>query len=1115
MGICVSKQNVVIPEVYNPDIERDLAEVHKALEEEFKSMGFPTNITLRIANMEWYQLIKYRQIAIPSDVIFPNPNTKEVIEEACDFSQVDKFVIKKNSKSFLNKTPQQIANVLIKNFNDETLKVRALFRWLASLNLNKIDFDKLMEHQMRYLLYKLKNNKATYAGVFFYLCSSVKIKCDLVLGYAKSANYEIGENVDMKNINIWNIVKINGFWYLCNPLFASRAIIQAEKKYSLIQLFFKKKDHSTKLEYNYNEGYFLQNPEEFIYSHFPAFSKYQLLAREVTLQEFQDMAYLRPTFFQHKLGIISHPKCIVFAEQSRNEILIGTNKEFPVRFDGEIFISDQTVLDAHLAQQIQNETINPNLYVAAFQNRDKSLLIIRLRLPQTAKYKLRIRVSRDDIKNKKNNYQWCTDYIIEYKKRDNISVPPFPMTSLYELGPNYIARECNFTNMFPLLGMYTSPNKNYTEIHFNGDDNEYEFYVIITSMKHSSFSLRKYCISMFENGLGLIRFFFPSEGEYGINIFGQKRKIDYHCNCLCIKLVEKQPEEFFPPICSYIVKSEENANYTLVFPENEKSTIGKQRHFFKLKLRMEDNFQSYQECHKSIHFKMFKQISCQFRIELRWYDEKNDRHDLSMYSFFENSYEYVTFHINFPLPGMYKFLIEGKELNSTKQYELVYNCYFYAVEPDPNSFEFPIITDKWRISETHRIIQPFRKLYSNEKLLIQIEGFKADEMIACRMNDNEIFHLDFFNDIWECEIDTGDNFGDLIIKAKIYRNAIFFTEILIFKIFKNPIKKLNQPAIEDSEINTENEKIEEVNNSETIDNSKNEESSENDIVKDMKNIPTVQIETIENVSNTGEIGEIDWSLKMEEVIYISEFLPDEESDDGSDETPTINEDENERNREENGIDDEKEEKEKPQQHNAEEEVAKKALNLQNAFKEKDYKKLKVAIDKASVKPINPLLLKDLSKANELKANLEKIRGLQKRILKLDAKCIAELNQYNQPPTVVHLVIKSTLLILSIGEVQTDEWKECRVFIKYTCSNSILKKIKALKILNVHPGIILRAQEIIDELNMKEVMEASAGAAAFYLWCKGNIDIYKKIKKDEIGKSQPANKKSQKNIFSSA
>ncbi|CAD5126627.1 DgyrCDS14711 [Dimorphilus gyrociliatus] len=1107
MGICFSKQNVIIPAIYNPDIEKQLTDVHNALKGEFMSMGFPTNVTLRIANTEWYELVKYRQIAIPPHIIFPNPISKEWIEENYDFRHVDKFVMKKMNKSFLNKTPQQVAIFLIKDFNDEMLRARALFRWLASINLDKINYDKLMDNQMRYTLYRLKQNNISYGKVLKILCSFVNIYCEEVSGWAKHANYEIGEKINLNDKNFWNIIRINGFWYLCDANFGSHKIFQGEKKYSLLQFFFKKKNLTSQKKYQYDNGYFLPNPEEFIYKHIPVLSKHQLLARTVTLQEFEEMAYLRPAFFEHKLGIISHPKCTVFAEQSRNEILIGTDKEFPVIFAYTIFISDETVLDTGLVQDIKKETIDPSLYITIFQNKSKNLLIIRLRLPQTAKYKLRLWVSKDDIKLKEPDYKWCTDYIIKYTKRDNIYIPPFPNTNLSELGPNYRARKCNFTNMFPVLGMYTSSNKNYTEIHFNGDDNEYEFSVEIT-------------------------------------------------------------KKSLPTITSYIVKSEEKANYTLIFPDNGSRTIGKQTHFFRLKLRMEDNFQSYQECSKNIHFKIFKKISCQFKIELKWYDENNEGHDLSMYSFFVNSYEDVTFYINFPLPGMYKLEIEAKELNSRKNYELIYNSYFYAIESNTNSFQFPIVTDKWRISETHKILQPFRKLYSNEKVLIQIEGFKADEMIACRVNDNEIFHFDLFNDIWECEIDTGENFGDLVIRAKIYKNAKFFTEILIYKIFKNPIMKMAKPAIENSEIASEpeeatiencettselaepvignseinstldkpaidnsqaiskNENIDKINASQTIDISKNEVSDENDFIKTMKYVPNVQFETIENATNIEEIGEIDWSLKMEEVIYISEFLPADDSDDGEDKTFKINENGNEKGKKEivnnaeettgkpGNRNDEKEEKSQ-QQHNDQEDVAKKASDLKKAYEEKDYKKLKVAIDKASVKPINPLLIKDLSKANELKANLEKICGLQNRILKLDAKCIAELNQYNQPPAVVHLVIKSTLLILSIDEGQTDEWKECRVFIKYACSYSILKKIKALKILTVHPAIILRAEQIICELNLQEVKEASAGAAAFYLWCKGNIDIYKKINKEEIGKSQPATRKIQKNIFLSS
>ncbi|CAD5126628.1 DgyrCDS14712 [Dimorphilus gyrociliatus] len=206
MGICFSKQNVIIPAIYNPDIEKQLTDVHNALKGEFMSMGFPTNVTLRIANTEWYEL----------------------------------------------------------DFNDEMLRARALFRWLASINLDKINYDKFGAIKMRYTLYR---------GIH----------------------------------------------------------LQA---YSVL-------------------------------------SKHQLLARTVTLQEFEEMAYLRPAFFEHKLGIISHPKCTVFAEQSRNEILIGTDKEFPVIFAYTIFISDETVLDTGLVQDIKKETIDPSLYITIFQTNQK------------------------------------------------------------------------------------------------------------------------------------------------------------------------------------------------------------------------------------------------------------------------------------------------------------------------------------------------------------------------------------------------------------------------------------------------------------------------------------------------------------------------------------------------------------------------------------------------------------------------------------------------------------------------------------------------------------------------------------------------------------------------
>ncbi|CAD5126902.1 DgyrCDS14921 [Dimorphilus gyrociliatus] len=1152
MGFCFSKENAVEPEIYNPDIEKQLAEVQHALKGDFKSMGFPTNVTLRIANMEWFQMVNYRQIAIPPHTIFPNPNTKESILKNYNFESVDKFVLKKNGKTFLNKSPKQIAIYLTKDYNDEMLKARALFRWLASLDLNKVSFDKLLDHQMRSTLLGLKNYEKAYSKVFEELCSYVNIHCLQIVGYAKHAGYEIGDNIDTNDLSLWNVIRINKFWYLCDANFASRKVCQEEKKYSLLASFFKKKSDESVLSYKYDDGYFLPNPEEFIYKHMARNPRHQLLARELNVEEFRDLAYLRPAFFQHKLGIVSHPKCIVYAGSHKNEILISTSKTFPVRFIKSLYIENTTVLEESVRRQILDKTIDPNEHIKMFQDQKKELLIIRMKLPQTATYKLRLQVMEDHNNTKEeNDYDWCTDYIIKYTKTDDVFIPPFPHTYQHEMGPNYKTRNHNFLNMFPKVGMYSSTNKNYTEIHFDGDDDEYEYYVQVTNVRFSPKFLQKYCLSRFENGFGHIKFYFPASGEYGINIFGQRRKTEYKYSCLCLNLIEKEPEMYLPSICSYVVTNEQEPNYTLIFPENEKFTIGKQHDYFKLKLMIEDNFQSYQECFRKIYFKIFKRIPCQFKIELYWYDDKENKHDFSVYSFFENSVESVSFHINFPLPGMYKFLIYGKQLNSRDKYKLVYNCYFYAIESDPNTFQFPVITDKWRISESHKIIQPFKKLYSNEKVRFQIQGLKANSMIGCFTNNRE-FEFTFFNDSWECEIDIDNYSGELIIKAQIYKSAKFFTQILTYKIFKRPYEKPKQIAIEErKEEPTQVEPIQEESiqeepiqeepiqeepiqeepiqeepiQEEPIQEEPIQESYEIDIIENIENIPIIQTETIENDHEPShEIGEVDWSQQMLDVIYVSEFLPEES--DSEDETIITDENENndlidiEKNDQTSENPDDKEEQSlltnatEPGKQSNSNQLANKVRELEKACQEKDYKKLIIAINKASIKPIPPSIKENLAKANELKKNMEEIRKLRRRVLKLNARSITELNQYNQPPTVVHTVMKATLLILSISEIRTEEWKDCRVYINYTSSNSMLKKIKALKVLKVHPSIILRADEILKNLNGREVADASAGAAAFYIWCKGNIDLYRKIKKNEIENAQPATKKFQKSLFTS-
>lgn len=608
-------------------------------------------------------------------------------------------------------------------------------------------------------------------------------------GYAKHRHYAVGDKVNKLNPNTWNVLRLDGRWYLCDPNFGSYKRPENHKHWREIGKFHKEKKIDNKRSSGFDEAYFITNAEEFIYDHFPFEPKYQLLARKVTEEEYENMIFAKGELFRGKIRILSHPRCLIHANQSRNEICFGTEANVPVNFSYRLDLDTNTNINKELMTSIVNETFKVERYLVMFQDKKNDLLIIRLRLPQTAQYRLRIfvRIFGDSAPN----FLWMCDYKIIYNKKNSIFKPPFPQTYRKELGHTYRALDFNFSNMLPLLGMFYC-YEDFVEIRFDGNDLTHEFYTKIHSEKYSETELKKYCISTFENELGVIRFYFPSIGEYSINIFAKVRKIlpkekpSIFSGISWFVKKYKPEEKIFDSVTSYIVTCKKTPEYTLIFPKNDEYTIGRQDSFFQLNLQTEKYFLSFQEISKSFSFKVFKKNSCQFQLQFFWYDKLYNEHDMTQYSFYKNSKYDCQFFLNFPLPGLYKFIIFSKLLNSTEKYELAYSSYYLVPEINNDTFEFPIMFDRWKISETNKILQPFRKLYTKQTVLFQIEGFKADEIFAIRENDREKYNFIKTNNTWNACINTGNYPCNLTIKAHIYKNTKIDTQLLQYKIFKNP-----------------------------------------------------------------------------------------------------------------------------------------------------------------------------------------------------------------------------------------------------------------------------------------------------------------------------------------
>ena len=84
------------------------------------------------------------------------------------------------------------------------------------------------------------------------------------------------------------------------------------------------------LTYKCDEFYFLTNPEQHIYQHFPDDPAWQLLKRPVSLEEFIRLPVVKSPFFNNKLGFALDYDATLKAGDGGVEIRLKTPKLLPI-----------------------------------------------------------------------------------------------------------------------------------------------------------------------------------------------------------------------------------------------------------------------------------------------------------------------------------------------------------------------------------------------------------------------------------------------------------------------------------------------------------------------------------------------------------------------------------------------------------------------------------------------------------------------------------------------------------------------------------------------------------------------------------------------------------------
>ncbi len=189
----------------------------------------------------------------------------------------------------LNNLPGLAYN-LTHNLPSDVEKFRAIYTWVSTniegdyngfrKNLykrNKFQNDSLEQYKWNksfssQVFKKLAKEKKTICTGYAYLVKTLanlaNIKCEIIDGFGRN---ESSADSELKFPNhSWNAVQLNNKWYLCDATWSSGS-------YNINSFTF---------EFNYNDGYFLADPELFAKNHFPKDEKWFLMNEKPVFSEF-------------------------------------------------------------------------------------------------------------------------------------------------------------------------------------------------------------------------------------------------------------------------------------------------------------------------------------------------------------------------------------------------------------------------------------------------------------------------------------------------------------------------------------------------------------------------------------------------------------------------------------------------------------------------------------------------------------------------------------------------------------------------------------------------------------------------------------------------------------
>lgn len=727
---------------------------------------FPTAVTLRQANANYGQSeLKFDNDGIP----LPSPalRTKEQVFQLSDFKRLDEKACQV-SPSLISQPLDHLVRYLISGTKTELERVRVIYRWITAQNLAELSAVRGSRTSpssgLDYLI-GIKNQTSSYHELMTDMCSIAGIVTRAISGYTKHSKYEIGASLtDTECSSTWTAVLIDRIWYLVDVHWSSKHVTGSESgEWKLLDDNGKisenpKNDTVKGVHYQYNENYFLTNPEELIYSHFPTDGRWQLLSRRINAEEFQQMAYLKPHFFQCGLRLVSHTRCVIEAPDGLVTVQLGY--ENSCKFMYRLWISSKGA-EQTMSHMFKGVSLTRFVFL---QNRD-GRMTCDLRFPIAGKFKLDLFSTSDALAS----YNLVCSYVINAPKAAQ-NPRPFPENNRSEWGPGKDLEDMGMTPLTHTGGLIESKNGE-VEIRFKADE-AVDVLTKLHSDTRTDDDLSRFVIYYIVEDEVVINVRMPEEDEYVLNMYARR---------------ENDSNTTLSSVCSYLISSSQPASDTRPFPisklgarKNSSFEVKPITYPSALVTAPDDGSQM------NITFKVSKH--CELLPELKYYREGVVEEDMSGYTVVsETTSDTTTVSARFSETGMYILNIFARSFKPTTGNSFAF-AFRYMIQVNHATVpchKFPKQYTTW--TSECRLVEPdiSQPIEADSTICfrVNIPGAFAVSVVGLDRNGKDAWTtLKQIGKLWTGEVKTGKAGDPLKLYAKFQANATSFSCLLEFKV---------------------------------------------------------------------------------------------------------------------------------------------------------------------------------------------------------------------------------------------------------------------------------------------------------------------------------------------